>query len=346
MSSTPHEARRIARERGQPMQRGGEEGRARPAGPGRWRRYWPWIRRTLFTAFALVVLYLIAQEARHVDWQRVMGAVEQNTWPVLARAAGMAVLSYLIYSCFDLLAIPYIGHMIPPGKVIPVGIVAYAFNLNMGSLIGSVGFRYRLYTKLGLGLADVTRIVGLSLATNWVGYLWIGGVLFAWGLLPLPESWPIGTRTLQWIGAGMLAAAVLYVGVCGLARRRSWTVRGHELELPSLRVAVAQSLLGAACWASIGGVVWILLLHDVSYPMILGCLLLSGIAGAMTHIPGGLGVVEAVFIAMLSGKLHRYEILGTLLTYRAIYYLAPFVIAAFIYLWLELGIRKRARRPA
>ncbi|MFC4274911.1 lysylphosphatidylglycerol synthase domain-containing protein [Achromobacter aloeverae] len=311
----------------------------RPAGL---RRHWPLLRKLFFIAFALLVIVLLVDQARHVEWDKVLQALQAYTWPVLLRAAGLAVLSYLVYSCFDLLAIPYLGHMIPPLRVMAVGIVAYAFNLNMGSLVGSVGFRFRLYLRLGLAAGDITRIVGLSLTTNWLGYLWVAGGLFAWGVLPIPDNWSISNYALRGIGAGMVVAASAYVALCGLARKRAWSIRGHQIELPSLGIAVAQSVLGSACWLSIGLVVWSLIRHDVSYPLILGVLLLSGIAGAVTHIPGGLGVVEAVFIAMLGGQVPHYEILGTLLAYRAVYYLAPFAVAAVLYFFLEARLPKLA----
>jgi uncharacterized membrane protein YbhN (UPF0104 family) len=313
-----------------------------PSAAQRLRARWPLLRKVLVIAFALLVVGLLVSQARDVEWERVLEAVQANTWPVLLRAAGVTLLSYLIYSCFDLLAIPYLGHMIPPIRVMAVGIVAYAFNLNMGSLVGSVGFRFRLYLKLGLAAGEVTRIVGLSLTTNWLGYLWVAGGLFVWGVLPIPDAWTIGAGALRLIGIAMLAGGVAYVGMCGWSRKRSWSVRGHEIELPTLKIALAQSVLGSACWASIGAVVWVLMRHDVPYPFVLGILLLSGIAGAVTHIPGGLGVVEAVFVAMLSGKVPHYEILGTLLTYRAIYYLAPFALAAVLYFVLEASIRNGA----
>ncbi|CAM4050781.1 lysylphosphatidylglycerol synthase domain-containing protein [Bordetella bronchialis] len=309
------------------------------------RARWPLLRKLFFIAFALLVIGLLVDQAREVEWEKVFEAVQANTWPVLLRACGLAALSYLIYSCFDLLAIPYLGHKIPPIRVMAVGIVAYAFNLNMGSLIGSVGFRFRLYLKLGLEAAEITRIVGLSLTTNWLGYFWVAGGLFAWGVLPIPDNWRIGDSALRLIGVAMVAAAFAYVALCAWSPRRSWTVRGHDIFLPSGKIAIAQSLLGGACWMSIGFVVWALMRHDVPYPLVLGVLLLSGIAGAVTHIPGGLGVVEAVFVAMLSGQVPHYEILGTLLTYRAVYYLGPFAIAAVLYFILEASIRKGAPVP-
>jgi glycosyltransferase 2 family protein len=309
------------------------------------RARWPLLRKLALIGFVLLVIALLVDQARDVEWEKVLEAVQANTWPVLLRATGVAVLSYLIYSCFDLLAIPYLGHRIPPIRVMAVGVVAYAFNLNMGSLVGSVGFRFRLYLRLGLEAAEITRIVGLSLTTNWLGYLWVAGGLFAWGVLPIPDSWRIGAGALRVIGAAMVVAAAVYVGVCAWSPRRFWSVRGHDIHLPSGKIALAQSVLGGACWMSIGAVVWVLMRHDVPYLIVLGVLLLSGIAGAVTHIPGGLGVMEAVFVGMLAGQVPHYEILGTLLTYRAVYYLGPFAVAAVLYFVLEASIRKGVDLP-
>ena len=38
--------------------------------------------------------------------------------------------------------------------------------------------------------------------------------------------------------------------------------------------------------------------------LVLGVLLVSSIAGVIVHIPAGIGVLEAVFIALLAGEHH------------------------------------------
>jgi uncharacterized membrane protein YbhN (UPF0104 family) len=46
-------------------------------------------------------------------------------------------------------------------------------------------------------------------------------------------------------------------------------------------------------------------------------------------------VIEAVFIALLSGQVPQAELVAALLAYRAIYYLAPLGIAVALLLGLE-----------
>ena len=47
--------------------------------------------------------------------------------------------------------------------------------------VGAVALRYRLYSRLGLDIADITRILTFSLVTNWFGYLLLAGILFMCG---------------------------------------------------------------------------------------------------------------------------------------------------------------------
>jgi glycosyltransferase 2 family protein len=92
----------------------------------------------------------------------------------------------------------------------------------------------------------------------------------------------------------------------------------------------------------IAGVVAVLLEGRVAYPTVLGVLLIAAIAGAMAHVPAGLGVLEAVFIALLSQRVPQAELLGALLAYRAVYYLAPLGLALVVYFTMEAQARRSA----
>src|SRR5207245_252445 len=161
-----------------------------------------------------------------------------------------------------------------------------------------------------------------------------------------PPGWEIGGTALRGVGFAMLGAAVAYLVLCGASRRREWTLRGHEISLPPLRLAALQLLLSCANWTVIAAIIFVLMQSKVAYPTVLGVLLTGALAGAVTHIPAGLGVLEAVFIALLAPPMSRGEVLAALLAYRALYYLAPLLIACGVYLFLEaLTKRQSTRKP-
>ncbi len=53
---------------------------------------------------------------------------------------------------------------------------------------------------------------------------------------------------------------------------------------------------------AMGAIIWLLMGQDVNYFFVLGVLLVSSIAGVIVHIPAGIGVLEAVFTALLAGE--------------------------------------------
>lgn len=304
---------------------------------------WVLAKRAFTGAFLLLVGWLLVHHARAIEWREVGDALQKIPTGVLALAALFAVASHALYSCFDLLGKRYTGHDIPSARVMAVTFVSYAFNLNLGSLIGGVAFRYRLYARLGLENARITRVVTLSMLTNWFGYLLLAGLVFALGDFTLPPRWKIETDSLPVLGWALVAVALAWLAFCLFSPRRKVTVRGHAIELPSPRMTLLQLAMSCTNWLLIGGAVYVLLQQQVAYPMVLGVLLLAAIAGVVTHVPAGLGVLEAVFIALLASQVPQSELLAALLAYRALYYLLPLLLAIVLYVGLEIRARRTRR---
>jgi uncharacterized membrane protein YbhN (UPF0104 family) len=258
-------------------------------------------------------------------------------------AAGLAAASHLLYSCFDLIGRRYTGHDLPTLTVMAVNFVSYAFNLCIGSLVGGVAFRYRLYSRLGLKNGVITRIVSMSMLTNWLGYKLLAGLLFLIHPLQLPPSWKMGNHGLQWLGAALVLISAAYIVACMRAGDRTWTIRGHELYLPPWRMAVLQMTISCVNWCLMAAVIWVLLGQRIAYTDVLTVLLIGAIAGVVAHVPAGLGIFEFVFVALLSHQISEGRLIGALLGYRAIYYIVPLVAASLLYLYMEVHAKRKRR---
>lgn len=307
------------------------------------RRWWPWLMRALKTAFFVAVAWLLISQAQSIAWDKVLTTLRQRPLVDLWLPALLAAASHLLYSCFDLLGKHVTGHRIPVPTVMLVNFISYAFNLNMGSLIGGIAFRYRLYSRLGLSAENITRVVGMSMLSNWLGYVFVAGIVFALWPLPLPRDWRVDGSGLRWLGVLLFVLALAYLLLCALSTRRVWTLRGHAIALPSLRLALLQIGMASLNWLLIGGTIFLLLGNDganaVTFPSALAVLLIAAIAGVITHVPAGLGVLEAVFIALLADESGSV-LLASLLAYRAIYYLLPLALAVVLYAGMELQLRR------
>ena len=303
-------------------------------------KHWRLLRRLTLIAFFALVSWLLVSRAKSIEWDKVLQSLHHFQPQTIALASAAALASYLVYSCVDLFARAYTGKAIPRVLSMAIAFVSYAFNLNLGSLVGSIGFRYRLYSRFGVAPELIGRIVGLSLVTNWSGYFLVAGIAFLLRFVELPEGWHLGTVGLQFCGGGLLLTISAYVAMCAFSKRRSWTIRGSELTLPSVRMAFAQIVLSSVNWLLIAAVLFVLFERRIDYPTVLAVFLLSSIAGAATHIPAGLGVTEAVFLSLLGTRMPHHELLAAIFAYRGIYYLGPLVLGFFLYLLLEARARR------
>jgi uncharacterized membrane protein YbhN (UPF0104 family) len=100
-------------------------------------------------------------------------------------------------------------------------------------------------------------------------------------------------------------------------------------------MALLQLALSTLNWAIIASVVFTVLQARIDYPTVLAVLLIAAVAGVIIHVPGGLGVLEAVFVTMLSSRLPATQLLAGLLAYRAAYYLLPLAVAAALLAHIE-----------
>ena len=309
-----------------------------------------WLNRTVTVGFIALVAWLVVSRAQSVDWSKVMASLREMPAAALALAALFAAASYAIYACFDWFARIYTTQ-VPKLRQFEIAIVSYAFNLNLGALIGSVGFRYRLYSRSGVDAKNIARIVATSMVTNWSGYLLLGGIVFVARCVALPPGWEIGAIGLQLVGGAMLVLVAGYLVLCARSHGKVWTFRDTTFSLPSLRMAIAQLVASSLNWIAIAATIWILLPDSVGFGSVLAVFLLSSVAGAMTHVPGGLGVLEAVFLALLGGTIAQHRLIAALLAFRVFYYFGPLAIAIVLYLWIEVrgrrgGARKRRRARA
>ncbi|WP_312981055.1 YbhN family protein [Atlantibacter sp.] len=302
---------------------------------------WRKAKKILTWVFFIAVAVLLVVYARNVDWEEVWKVIRNYNHTALLTALALVIVSYLVYGCYDLLGRLYCGHKLAKRQVMLVSFICYAFNLTLSTWVGGIGMRYRLYSRLGLPSATITRIFSLSITTNWLGYVLLGGVIFSFGVVELPSHWYIEDSTLRIIGAVLLVLSAVYLWACAFAKRRHVTIKGQKLVLPGWRFALMQMGISSLNWMAMGAIIWILLGQDVNYFFVLGVLLVSSIAGAIVHIPAGIGVLEAVFIALLAGEhTSQGKIIAALLAYRVLYFFIPLLLALICYLWLESRAKK------
>jgi uncharacterized membrane protein YbhN (UPF0104 family) len=305
-----------------------------------WRRlldWWPRIARIMTLAISLVVIVLLVKLGSGIDWREVFEAARSIPRSSLAMAGGLVLTGYAAYSGIDYLARRFLNHEQTVWKTLAIAAASYAFNVNFGVLLGSVGVRLRLYGTLGLRHTATAGVVLFGSVTNWLGYCWMGGIFFFGAVPQTLAMWGIRPAISQATGAVLLLVACTYMVLCAIGARREWTFRGRAF--PTVWMALAQSGLAVVSWNIVALIIYLLLERDVPYVDVLGITLLSSIAALVAHVPGGLGVTEVVFVDALGGQLGAHEILAAVIMYRLLYQWVPLAIALPGYVAVEIRAR-------
>lgn len=311
------------------------------AGQGRARR-WHTALRVLAVLWALLVAGLLWYQGRQVDWPAVGAALGALPGGTVGLAAALALAGHAVYGSLDLVGRHTTGHRIPVVAVHGIGMTSYAFTLSLGSLVGGVGIRYRMYAQQGLAPGTIAQVVALSVLSNWLGYLLLAGaVLWLWPLPPV-AGWALPDGAAPVLGTALLLAVLPYLGLCLRhgGHTRHW--RGQRWTLPRPAWAVAQCLAAATHWALMGATLAVLLQGRAPPGAALATVLVAAVAGLVVRIPAGLGVLEAVGLGLLASAGPQAAVLGVLLAFRGVYYLAPLGLA-LLRLGLAEGLAWRRR---
>ncbi|MGD9950732.1 MAG: hypothetical protein AB7U29_20010 [Desulfobulbus sp.] len=298
----------------------------------------PLIALVLF-AGALYILHHSLSEFHYHDIVRQLHALKLTQ---IGAALGLTVLSYLIMTGYDLLAIRYVRRPLAASKVVLTSFISYAFSNNIGlSLLAAGSIRFRLYSAWGLSTEEIARVISFTVTTFWLGVCASGGLTFLVEPLPLPSRLHLPFTTVQPLGWGLLALVIGYLATVSL-RSKPINLGGWQFPLPRPTMAWAQIFVGMIDWLLAGSVLYVLLPASahISLLHLLGIFLLAQVVALISHVPGGLGVFESLILVSLPG-VPVDGLAGSLMLYRAIYYLLPLAGASLLLGGLEF-FRQRA----
>ncbi|WP_019605169.1 lysylphosphatidylglycerol synthase domain-containing protein [Teredinibacter turnerae] len=303
---------------------------------------WGTLKKVASGLFFLLVAYLLVSKARELEWNKIWSTFRETDTATLWLATVIGMACYLAYASYDLIGRKLFDVEIPAYKTVLAAWISYACNLNLGAIIGSVALRYRLYSRLGVKPSTVTKIMGVSVFSNWAGYVMLAGGLFVTGAFEPPESWAVGDIGFRLLGGVFLALVATYVGVCAFANQRTYRLRDREFTLPELKIVAWQLTTAAVHWTLMATVIYQFFQGDLDFTTVYIALLVSCVAGAVSHVPGGLGVLEAVFVALLAGELPRHEILAGVFAYRCVFYFVPLAFTLPLYGIFETVLAKKS----
>jgi phosphatidylglycerol lysyltransferase len=246
-----------------------------------------------------------------------------------ALALALSLLGLLASSSLDLLALRHLGRRTPLGGALLASFVSTSVsNCVSPALLSGGALRFRLFTALGLSAEDVGVLVVFGAGGFWLGFLAAAAAIFLFAAQPLPPSLGLTFPAMRAMGAAFALAVLVYLGACARGPRvLRWG--GWELRLPTLRLAIAQTIVSVVDWLLAAAALWVLApdLRSVPFAAFLAVYLGAQAVGLASHVPAGLGVFEAVVVRCLAPHAAASQVIGALAAYRVAYYLVPLAVS-------------------
>ncbi len=298
----------------------------------------------LSVAMLCLALWALHLLAREVNYHQVRRYVQSISHARLLLAALFTLLGYAVMTLYDRFALASIGRRLSWRRVTLISFISYAFSNAVGmSLLVSGSIRYRFYIQNGLSTGEVARVVLYCTVSFWLGLLALTGVTLL--CIPLPAGLPLAEYSRP---LGVLLTLLPLAWLAGGLIRRPLRVWRWRVSMPSVTTGLRQILVGALDWGLAAAVLYVLMPDELNngFGHFLAIFVIAQIIGLISHVPGGLGVFEAVMLAgfgATGNEALAAPILGALAAFRVIYYLLPLCTATVLVLQREArGLREKS----
>jgi phosphatidylglycerol lysyltransferase len=308
-----------------------------------------WLRRLagpfLSLGMLCLALWALHKLAREVSYHQVARFVHGLPDWRIALAVVLTALSYVAMTLYDWFGVASLGKRLPRAQVSFISFLSYAFSNTLGmALLVSGSIRYRFYIQAGLSTAEVAKVVLYCTLSFWLGLFTLTGVTLL--IVPVPATLPFAELRLP-IGALLTLLPVAWMAG-SLWLRKPVRVWRWPVSMPTPQNALRQIIVGTVDWGLAASVLYLLMPNEVDtgFGHYLAIFALGQIAGLISHVPGGLGVFEAVMLAGYGATGNEgleAPILGALAAYRLIYYFLPLCAATLMVLLREVrGLRTKS----
>jgi phosphatidylglycerol lysyltransferase len=289
-----------------------------------------------------IALLLLHRELKSYHYRDLMRQVWTLPHSHLALALLLTAVAYAVLAGYDAIALSYVEHPLPVRRIAFGSFIAYALSHSLGfPLLTGGPVRYRFWSVWGLSTAEIAQAISFAGATFIIGMVAVAGVVFLLEPASTIELLRLPFNTLKPIGAVCLLLVAGYL-LLSATRYKTFRLLQWEFPVPSTRLALAQLAVAVVDWAIAGAVLYVLLPtgYHLSFLPVLGVFLIAQFAGILSHVPGGVGVFEAIVVVLLKPHVPAASIVGALIAYRVIYYLLPLVIALTFLIAFEVQRRR------
>jgi glycosyltransferase 2 family protein len=280
--------------------------------------------------------WVLFERIQEIDFAEVARDLSAVPLPIIIAALFCAAGVYTTVGLYEGIAVRLASDRSLRWQAFRTAVIANPLGRAIGvAMVSGGALRYRMYAPEGLSLKQIGAVILLVAMPYVFGVGWLIDLSL---LLHLKEA----SRAFQLPFAAVTAFAVL-----GLAKDIGWlafvatrtapiTLRGQSIRLPSLRDALVQIAFGLVQVSLMTTILYLFMPPELNmtWPAFVAVYCIAFVAGQLSNVPAGLGVLEAALFLMLP-DVPPGKLVGAVLAYRGVYELIPLGAALVMLLIYE-----------
>jgi phosphatidylglycerol lysyltransferase len=304
-------------------------------------RWKPWLIGAAVVAIGALLVHTLREFLAELSYADLLAAIRATDKASLGYAVLATFVSFLALTGYDASSLRYVGAQVGYRVAAETSFIAYALGntVGLGVLTGGA-VRMRLYGAAGVEAGTISRAIAFNALAFMLGISVVGAAALLWGTGSVAPALHLPAWLLQLGASLILLGTVVLIAWCRDGRERQLFGQ-FRLRLPSASLALQQLLFSAIDIAATAAVLWFLLpAGAIDFSAFVGFFAIAIVLGVLSHVPGGLGVFEAIMLVALHERVPAEALAAALVLYRLIYYMLPLVLA------LALLVVQEARRGA
>ncbi|HEX2493324.1 MAG TPA: YbhN family protein [Steroidobacter sp.] len=280
--------------------------------------------------------WVLSQRLRAVDFADV--ATQLRALPGSAMLAGAACSAacYLLVGIYEGVAVRIATGRRAVLQPLAVALIANPIGRAVGAaMVSSGALRYRMYSTLGMSARQIGAVILLIMMPYLIGVGWLIDLSLLFNAEQAGRALRLSTVVVT---ALAIVGLVKDIGWLVLVANRSapFTLRGMVIALPTLGHTLIQTAFGIAQVSLLSGILYLFMPTELnmSWLPFVAIYCTAFIAGQISNVPAGLGVLEAALLLMLP-HVPPAKLLGATLAYRAVFEVAPLLLAIVLLVTFE-----------
>jgi len=288
----------------------------------------------------LVSIRILMDRLSRISFDDVMARLGELNVQHWLLAIIFSVVAYAALAGYDRIALAHLGKKISWIFIAICSFTTYALSHNIGaSVFSGAVVRYRAYSMKGLNGGEIAVLVGLCSFTFVLGTVLLSGLV----LVVNPKIINLVHEEIpKWlsltIGSVMLGLVALYI-LGSWLHFRPFKLGKFRITYPRLNIVAQQLAIGPLELLGAAGIIYAVLPEagNPGFVIVLGVFLASFSATLLSNAPaGGIGVLEAVFIAGMPG-MDEADLLASLIVFRLLYLIIPLIFSLFFVALFEIS---------